>query len=114
MKFQAELESAGVSSTLLIVPGVPHSKDLVACGQTDGLVNTEHIYRWIDATLSPSAPCGSIVCGGRTIYGDRPTFEEGPLQYFRKDLYNGTNAFVSPYCLNVRGGSPPDAEAAIE
>jgi len=113
--FQGALESAGVNSTLVIVPGVPHSKDLVACGQTGGLVNTEHIYRWIDATLSPGAPCDSIVCGGGTIYGDRPTFEEGPLQYFRKDLYNVTDAFVSPYCLEVRGGPPPDSAAeAIE
>jgi len=67
--FQGQLESAGANSTLFIVPGVGHDKDLVACAHTDGLVNREHIYRWIHATLSPGAPCG-LGCGGGTIYGD--------------------------------------------
>lgn len=67
--FQAELESAGVNSTLVIVPGVEHDKDRVACSQTNGLVNTEHIYDWIRAILSPGAPCG-LGCAGGTTYGD--------------------------------------------
>ena len=87
-RLQDQFESVGASSTLVIVPGVGHDKDLVACGQTDGLVNTEHIYRWINAKLSPGAPCDSIVCGGGTVYGDT--------------VYSGTDTFVSPYCLNVR------------
>ena len=86
--FQNQLESVGANSTLVIVPGVGHAKEHVACSQTDGLVNTEHIYRWIHAKLSPGAPCDSIVCGGGTVYGDT------------LDLFN--DAFVSSYCLNVR------------
>uniref|UniRef100_A0A7S0J689 BD-FAE-like domain-containing protein n=1 Tax=Calcidiscus leptoporus TaxID=127549 RepID=A0A7S0J689_9EUKA len=89
-RFQDLLESAGVKSSLILVPEVDHDKDRVACGQTDGLVNTEHIYRWIHATLSPGSPCDSIVCGGGTVYGDT------------LDLYDSTDAFVSPYCLKVR------------
>ena len=88
--FQDRLHSVGANSNLVIVPEIGHDKDHVACGQTDGLVNTEHIYRWINATLSPGAPCDSIVCGGGTIYGDT------------RDLYNSTDELVSPYCLNVR------------
>ena len=89
-RFQDQFERVGASSTLVIVPGVGHDKDLVACGQTDGLVNTEHIYRWINAKLSLGAPCDSIFCGGGTVYGDT--------------MYSGTDAFVSPYmyCLKVR------------
>lgn len=90
IRFQDQLESVGANSTLLIVPGVGHDKDRVACGQTDGLVNTEHIYRWINATVSPRASCDSVVCGGGTHYGDA------------LDLYDDADAFLSPYCLNVR------------
>jgi hypothetical protein len=92
-RFQDQFERVDASSTLVIVPGVGHDKDLVACGQTDGLVNTEHIYRWFNAKLSLGAPCDSIFCGGGTVYGDT--------------MYSGTDAFVfclSPYmyCPKVR------------
>ena len=96
-KFQAALEGAGASSTLIIVPGVGHDVEHTACGQSDGLVNTEHIYRWVNAKISPGAPCDSIVCGGGTVYGDTP------------DLYDGSDAFLLPYCLKARAALSPPA-----
>lgn len=90
IRFQAQLESVGATSTLVIVPDVAHDKDRVACGQTGGMVNSEHIARWINATLSPGAPCDSIFCDAGTHLGDA------------LDLYDGADAFLSPACLSVR------------
>jgi len=99
MRFKAELERVGASSTLVVVPGVGHDFDLVACGQTDGLSNEEHLYRWINSTLSPTTPCDSVFCGGSTVVGDTQA------------LYNNADAFLSPYCLDIRTlGSTPDGD----
>lgn len=67
--FQAQLESVGADSTLVIVPGVEHAKDRIVCGQTNGTTNLDHLYGWINATLSLGAP-GGIVAGGGTVWGD--------------------------------------------
>jgi len=67
--FQSALEAAGADSTLAIVPGVGHDKNRIMCGVTDGLANWEHLYNWLNATLSLGAP-GGIFVGGGTIYGD--------------------------------------------
>jgi len=92
IRFQDELKRVGANSALLIMPGIGHDKDAVACGQTNGTVNTEHIYRWIDATLMHGTPCiPSAVCiPHSTHYGDA------------LELYDNADEFLSPYCLNVR------------
>mmetsp|Transcript_8867 Transcript_8867/g.14852 ORF Transcript_8867/g.14852 Transcript_8867/m.14852 type:complete len:271 (+) Transcript_8867:161-973(+) len=66
---QHQLESVGADSTLVIVPGIGHWHNGIMCGETDGLANREHLYRWINATFSLGAP-GGIVGGGGTVHGD--------------------------------------------
>ena len=36
----------GVDSTLVVVPGVGHDKNCIMLGVTDGLTNSEQLYRW--------------------------------------------------------------------